>query len=309
MLEELLKVKKLHFGTNSKQFTKSCKQLCEICNILAVYYLKKEDVNSALDLLKKSEELCENNELGQAMTFNNMACYYRRIGKMRTALNFLQRALTIESRLQRPETQADTHLNICAVLSQLNKHELALNHAMSAVILLQEMMLRRKLDPASAQEDDLDDVVVPGTSLAGDKVQNKDKVAVLAIAYHNMGVEQEFLRSYPAAILSYKKAVNFASKWLGEEDGITQNLRSVFENAKNELDMALFKKGKKGGGKMGAKKGKKQYGQDMQGDPRADQYDSMITPRNEGQMGQNQNLEALDEQDENEEDLVNDDGQ
>jgi len=43
-----------------------------------VYYLKKEDVNSALDLLKKSEELCENNELGQAMTFNNMACYYRR---------------------------------------------------------------------------------------------------------------------------------------------------------------------------------------------------------------------------------------
>jgi hypothetical protein len=51
-------------GTNSKPFTKSCKQLCEICNILAVYYLKKEDINSALDLLKKSEELCENNELG-----------------------------------------------------------------------------------------------------------------------------------------------------------------------------------------------------------------------------------------------------
>ena len=71
--------------------------------------------------------------------------------------------------------------------------------------------------------------------------------------------------------------------------------------------MALFKKGKKGGGKMGPKKGKKQYGQD--GDPRADQYDSMITPRNEAQMGQNQNLEALDEQDENEEDIVNEDGQ
>ena len=106
ILEELLKIKKLHFGTTSKEFTRTCKQLCEICNILAVYYLKKEDINSALDLLKKSEELCENNELGQAMTFNNMACYYRRIGKMRTALNFLQRALTIESRLQRPASGA-----------------------------------------------------------------------------------------------------------------------------------------------------------------------------------------------------------
>ena len=150
---------------------------------------------------------------------------------MRTALNFLQKALTIESRLQRPETQADTHLNICAVLSQLNKHELALNHAMSAVILLQEMMLKKKLEPKSGDGDD-DDEDGGGTSEqmsvplgSGDSQVNKDRTAVLAIAYHNMGVEQEFLRSYPAAILSYKKAVNFAEKHLGPEDGITFNLR------------------------------------------------------------------------------------
>jgi len=159
------------------------------------------------------------------MTFNNMACYYRRIGKMRTALNFLQRALTIESRLQRPEIQADTHLNICAVLSQLNKHELALNHAMSAVILLQEVMLAKRLDASAFQDDEEE---MPAET-------SKDRTAVLAIAYHNMGVEQEFLRSYPAAILSYKKAVNFAEKNLGPEDGITQNLRNVFENAKIEV--------------------------------------------------------------------------
>ena len=78
-------------------------------------------MSSALELLKKSEFLCENNELGRAMTYNNMACYYRRVGKLRTALTFLQRALQIEGRLSKVETQADTYLNICAVLSQLNK--------------------------------------------------------------------------------------------------------------------------------------------------------------------------------------------
>ena len=52
-----------------------------------------------------------------------------------------------------------------------------------------------------------------------------------------MGVEQEFLKSYPAAILSYKKAVNFAEKNLGPDDGITQNLRNVFENAKVEVSL------------------------------------------------------------------------
>lgn len=83
------------------------------------------------------------------------------------------------------------------------------------------------------------------------------------------------MRSYPAAILSYKKAVNFAEKHLGPDDGITQNLRSVYENAKNELDLALFKKGKKPG-KGPVKKGAKKY---MGGDPRTDQYGEMITPR------------------------------
>ena len=93
------------------------------------------------------------------------------------------------------------------------------------------MTLRRRLDPENAaNEDDENDIT---------DTNNKDRTAVLAIAYHNMGVEQEFLRSYPAAILSYKKAVNFAEKHLGPEDGITSNLRNVYENAKKEVLILL----------------------------------------------------------------------
>lgn len=130
------------------------------------------------------------------MTFNNMACYYRRVGKLRTALKFLEQALNIEGRLNKIDTQADTHLNICAVLSQLNKHELALNHAMSAVILLQEDLLIKTMSGGDEQEKEEE---------SKKNKTNKDRKSVLAIAYHNMGVEQEFLRSYHAAILSYKK--------------------------------------------------------------------------------------------------------
>jgi len=90
-----------------------------------------------------------------------------------------------------------------------------------------------------------------------------------------MGVEQEFLRSYPAAILSYKKAVNFAEKNLGPEDGITQNLRNVFENAKVELDTALYKRG----GKKGKGKGKKRSG--MGASASAMGGHEMLTPRHD----------------------------
>ena len=73
-------------------------------------------------------------------------------------------------------------LNICAVLSQLGKHEGALQHAMAAVIMLQEQMLlnigvKSPKDPMDKNTDNKD-----------------DKRSVLAIAYHNMGVEQEFLK-------------------------------------------------------------------------------------------------------------------
>ena len=41
--------------------------------------------------------------------------------------------------------------------------------------------------------------------------------------------------------MSYKKAVNFAEKNLGPDDGITQNLRSVYENAKSEVSIKFIK--------------------------------------------------------------------
>jgi hypothetical protein len=49
---------------------------------------------------------------------------------------------------------------------------------------------------------------------AKDKVQ-KDRLAVLAIAYHNIGVEQEFLKKYLESIRSYQKGVSelFATEY------------------------------------------------------------------------------------------------
>jgi len=124
------------------------------------------------------------------------------------------------------------------VLSQLNKHELALNHAMSAVILLQEDLLFKAVNGEKKEEEEEETIQLKTKK----KDPNKDRKSVLAIAYHNMGVEQEFLRSYHAAILSYKKAVNFAEKNLGPDDGITENLRNVYENARSELDPSFKKK-------------------------------------------------------------------
>ena len=49
----------------------------------------------------------------------------------------------------------------------------------------------------------------------------KDRIAVLTIAYHNLGVEQEFLRMLSEAVESYRLAWDFANRYLGTTDGIT----------------------------------------------------------------------------------------
>ena len=51
------------------------------------------------------------------MTSNNLACYYRKLGHLRSALIYLEKALDIEAKQEQTAAMADTHLNTCAVLS------------------------------------------------------------------------------------------------------------------------------------------------------------------------------------------------
>ena len=73
----------------------------------------------------------------KAITFNNFACLFRKTNKLRNALNYLEMALALEytclnendaevSVGLRISNPCEIHLNICAILSQLGKHDLAL---------------------------------------------------------------------------------------------------------------------------------------------------------------------------------------
>jgi hypothetical protein len=40
--------------------------------------LKAQEYSKALEVLKKSETMCEMSDKAKAMTYNNIACYYRK---------------------------------------------------------------------------------------------------------------------------------------------------------------------------------------------------------------------------------------
>jgi len=162
-----------------------------------------------LELLKKAEILTERDNGGRAVTFNNLACYYRRQGKLHAALQYLQKAIKIEARLDRVENPADTYLNTCAVLSQLGRHQSALEHAQQALILLQEELSK-----------------VIGPMAEDSEAPKADRVAVLGIAYHNVGVEYEFLKKFDQSLQSYRKGVEVAERFLGPDHAVAVTLRN-----------------------------------------------------------------------------------
>lgn len=123
----------------------------------------------------------------------------------------LKRALEIEQTLQHVRNAADTHLNLCAVLSQLGKHAQALEQAQAALIILQEEFYLAKQAPSPDPQalrkasSSSSSSSADATGQATSSGQQLDRVSVMCIAYHNIGVEQEFLKDYANSVVSYKK--------------------------------------------------------------------------------------------------------
>ena len=78
-------------------------------------------------------------------------------------------------------------MNICAILSQMGKHELALQHSMKALILIQDELVSKFTGNQSS------DLIMADSSMnaTGQPQQKRpeDRLIVLCIAYHNIAVE------------------------------------------------------------------------------------------------------------------------
>ena len=155
--------------------------------ILVLTFLENYAV--ALELLKKAEAYTEEGDRYRAVTYNNFACIFRRTKKLRSALAFLEKALEIEynylhfsqatvNDCLQVSNPCDIHLNICAILSQMGKHELALQHSMKALILIQDELVNKFTNENSGEIED-----------GSVSKRPEDRLIVLCIAYHNIAVE------------------------------------------------------------------------------------------------------------------------
>mmetsp|Transcript_15288 Transcript_15288/g.35819 ORF Transcript_15288/g.35819 Transcript_15288/m.35819 type:complete len:1121 (+) Transcript_15288:150-3512(+) len=188
------------------------------CNKDGMDALRKGQHKAAFEQFKYAEAVLIANQAEgdatslSAVTCNNLGCYYKKVGKLHGALSYLRRALNMEIDLQTDEvTLAGTHLNICAILSKLEKHDKAVQHALSALELISSKV--------SGDADGL----------------TQDHYSVLAIAYHNVAVERDFLHQYDKAAASFQQGFQVAKHFLGDEHPLTlalqKNCAAVLEKS------------------------------------------------------------------------------
>jgi tetratricopeptide (TPR) repeat protein len=189
----------------------------ELCNLLALSFLQREDYSRVDDLLRRAEVLTERDPAGRAVTYNNWACYLRQLGKLHSAHAFLERALALEDALPAVRNPADTRINLCSVLSQLHRHGEALAHAKKGLDLIQAEVFGGRAAAVAAG---------PGGAMAAIALSSPARIAVLCIAYHNLGVEHEFNKEFSAALKCYTKGADISKAFLGEANGITAAVRA-----------------------------------------------------------------------------------
>jgi hypothetical protein len=103
----------------------------------------------------------------------------------------------------------------------MGKHELALQHSMKALILIQDELVSKFPSPEQTVGQDSALGGQSESQFPNQQRKPEDRMIVLCIAYHNIAVEQEFLKQYQASLNSYAKAAQSASKYLGETHPMT----------------------------------------------------------------------------------------
>lgn len=179
----------------------------------AMTLLRDQNFSKALASLKEASGLIDDVHSPdkklklQGITLNNFGCFYKRSKMPNVALKYLSKACKREVIGAVDNVNlAATHLNMCAIYSELGKHEIALQEGVMALELMKK---------------------------SSDRSMNF--VSTLVIGYHNTGVEYEFLKRYKDAYECYKIAWETALKCLGHSHPLTISMQTTFKNAENLL--------------------------------------------------------------------------
>ncbi|TYZ61845.1 hypothetical protein PybrP1_008702 [[Pythium] brassicae (nom. inval.)] len=250
-LEQSLWLKRRMFGVDNSVVQRALNEVVLSYNSVAMQYLAQAQFDQCLAMLRKAEAITAPGNFRkcqslQILTFNNIGCCYRKLGKLKSALKYLKEAAQIGSTCAHVKNLSITHLNLCAIQSQLGRHDLALEHAQAAIFHTQEELvgIEAALNSSRRGEDDeYDDGSASSSADVLDAKSREEKIISLAVAYHNLAVELEFNGRGEASLQWYKKALQLVWKYRESNAALCASFKKIFTDAKNNADISDLEEG------------------------------------------------------------------
>eukprot|EP00347_Sterkiella_histriomuscorum_P011207 403373338 len=223
-------------------------------NKQAMQNFKLGEKDPALRMLMNAEKLCESlkqywyfkqKELGDMLsnntvckafttTYNNLGVFHKQSGKTNLAIKYLKQVLEIEQEMNNADNQeqeiASTFVNICSIYSEMGKHDIALTYIKRAVDYLDE-----------AYEYKLHSII--------DIKEKRQFIQIVATAFHNAGVEYEFLKNFERCLQYYQKSFGICLQHLGSEHPLSQTFEKSLIGAQRKIDTMPYKNARGGGTK------------------------------------------------------------
>jgi len=177
-------------------------------------------ITSVVDILNQKDiSKLYANELklyeSKILTYNNLSCIYRKLGKLPLSLKVICFALELEEKLAEENygtshiSIISTYLNKSSILSQMNKHDLALEAVNQALDQMREVETNHKIGE-------------------GEKVHIQH---LRMSAFYNLASELEHLGQPDKAILGYEKAKEYANE-LGKQN-VIKRIEKAISNIRN----------------------------------------------------------------------------
>ena len=176
-------------------------ELSTLLNQAALILISEDKIQESLEFLRRAESLSSNSTKHKANSFNSIASFYRKQGKIITALKYIERSISVHP-------SGSAYLNLCSVLNIQGKFDKALEIAMHTIIFVQDEIIEEQVDFNK---------------------RSFEKSEILSLAFYNLAVQLEYLKRTDEASSYYRKSVEFSSKYLPDHNPIREILSQIYE--------------------------------------------------------------------------------
>ena len=224
-MNQALKIRSNIYGENSSEVIQYISVILKKTTYSCSTLIENEKTKTSIELLRNLLILSNSYPLSELAeetcnVYNTLACALRKCNKLKLAKKYAMKALMLANSFKNAlKINSSIYLNLCAIFSCMGKHKQAAVYCSQAVELAQENLLNLKLN------DPNDDYY--------------SEITVLAVAYHNLAVEEEHLKHYESALSWYRKAIRFLEKNSSDR---TLNMLEEFKKSFEEASQNCKKK-------------------------------------------------------------------